>query len=56
MRQRRACVKQPTPILLVNGGHRLEWMVKSGGIDVVLAGLRDNTTRFPWPDPAWRAL
>ena len=31
--------------------HRLEWMVKSGGIDVVLAGLRDNTIRFPWPDP-----
>jgi RNA polymerase-associated protein len=30
--------------------HRLEWMVKSGGIDVVLAGLRDNTFRFPWPD------
>ena len=32
--------------------HRLEWMVKSGGIDVVVAGLRDNTIRFPWPDPA----
>jgi len=32
--------------------HRLEWMVKSGGIDVVLAGLRDNNIRFPWPDPA----
>jgi RNA polymerase-associated protein len=32
--------------------HRLEWMVKSGGIDIVLAGLRDNTIRFPWPDPA----
>jgi RNA polymerase-associated protein len=32
--------------------HRLEWMAKSGGIDVVLAGLRDNTIRFPWPDPA----
>ena len=31
--------------------HRLEWMVKSGGIDVVLAGLRNNTIRFPWPDP-----
>jgi glutathione S-transferase len=31
--------------------HRLEWMVKSGGIDVVLAGLRNNTVRFPWPDP-----
>ena len=32
--------------------HRLEWMVKSGGIEVVLAGLRNNTIRFPWPDPA----
>ena len=31
--------------------HRLEWMVKSGGIEVVLAGLRDNTIRFPWPEP-----
>ena len=30
--------------------HRLEWMVKSGGIEVVLAGLRDNNIRFPWPD------
>jgi hypothetical protein len=32
--------------------HRLEWMVKSGGIDVVLVGLRNNTIRFSWPDPA----
>ena len=30
--------------------HRLEWMVKSGGVEVVLAGLRDNNIRFPWPD------
>jgi stringent starvation protein A len=30
--------------------HRLEWMVKSGGIEVVLAGLRDGTIRFPWPE------
>lgn len=30
--------------------HRLEWMVKSGGIDVVLAGLRDGNIRFPWPE------
>jgi RNA polymerase-associated protein len=29
--------------------HRLEWMVRSGEIDVVLAGLRDNTIRFSWP-------
>ena len=31
--------------------HRLEWMIKSGGIDVVLAGLRDENIRFPWPNP-----
>ncbi len=30
--------------------HRLEWMVKSGGIEVVLAGLRDGNIRFPWPN------
>jgi RNA polymerase-associated protein len=29
--------------------HRLEWMVKSGGIEIVLAGLRDDNIRFPWP-------
>ncbi len=32
--------------------HRLEWMVKSGGIAVVLEGLRDGNIRFPWPDGA----
>ena len=30
--------------------HRLEWMVKSGGIEVVLAGLRDGNIRFSWPE------
>jgi len=30
--------------------HRLEWMVKSGGIEVVLAGLRAGNIRFPWPE------
>ncbi|MGW5956410.1 glutathione S-transferase family protein [Methylorubrum thiocyanatum] len=30
--------------------HRLEWMVKSGGIEVVLEGLRDGNIRFPWPE------
>ncbi|WP_246683016.1 glutathione S-transferase family protein [Methylobacterium sp. WL9] len=29
--------------------HRLEWMVKSGGVEVVLAGLRDQNIRFSWP-------
>ncbi|KAK5123958.1 hypothetical protein LTR85_002155 [Meristemomyces frigidus] len=32
--------------------HRLEWMVKSGGIDVVLEGLNRNNIRFSWPDAA----
>ena len=31
--------------------NRLEWMIKSGGIEVVLAGLRDGNIRFPWPNP-----
>ena len=31
--------------------HRLEWMVKSGGIEVVVAGLRDGNIRFAWPNP-----
>ena len=30
--------------------HRLEWMVKSGGIEVVRAGVRDGSIRFPWPE------
>ena len=29
--------------------HRLEWMVRSGGIEVVQAGLRDRNIRFSWP-------
>ena len=32
--------------------HRLEWMVKAGGIDVVTEGLRDRNIRFPWPHGA----
>lgn len=31
--------------------HRLEWLVKSGGIEVVLDGLRAGNIRFSWPDP-----
>jgi RNA polymerase-associated protein len=31
--------------------HRLEWMIRSGGIDVVRDGLRDGTIRFSWPGP-----
>ena len=32
--------------------HRLEWMVKSGGMDVVLEGLKRKNIRFSWPNPA----
>jgi RNA polymerase-associated protein len=30
--------------------HRLDWMLRSGGLDVVVAGLRDQTIRLSWPD------
>ena len=26
--------------------HRLEWMIRSGGLDVVLEGLQTDTIRF----------
>jgi RNA polymerase-associated protein len=29
--------------------HRLEWMIRSGGIDVVQEGLRQDNIRFSWP-------
>jgi len=30
--------------------HRLEWMIKTGGVDVVLAGMKDGTIHFAaWP-------
>ena len=29
--------------------HRLEWMVRSGGIEVVSAGLETGNIRFSWP-------
>lgn len=29
--------------------HRLEWMIKSGGIEVVEKGLKEDTIRFSWP-------
>jgi glutathione S-transferase len=31
--------------------HRLEWMVKSGGIDIVVHGLEKENIRFSWPHP-----
>ena len=29
--------------------HRLEWMIKSGGVDVVLQGLERDNIRFAPP-------
>jgi RNA polymerase-associated protein len=29
--------------------YRLEWMIRSGGMEVVLEGLRAGTIRFSWP-------
>ena len=29
--------------------HRLEWMIKSGGIDIVRKGLEKDNIRFQWP-------
>jgi glutathione S-transferase/RNA polymerase-associated protein len=26
--------------------HRLEWMIRSGGVDIVLEGLKTQTIRF----------
>lgn len=30
--------------------HRLEWMIKAGGMDVVREGLEKGNVRFSWPD------
>jgi len=29
--------------------HRLEWMVRSGGLDIVVDGVKNDTIRFVWP-------
>lgn len=29
--------------------HRLDFIVRAGGVDVVLEGMRDNNIRFSWP-------
>jgi len=29
--------------------HRLEWMMKSGGVQIVLDGIANNNVRFTWP-------
>ena len=36
----------PMPVVRQYRDHRLEWMVKSGGVDVVLQGLAAGTIRF----------
>ncbi|KEF57339.1 uncharacterized protein A1O9_05256 [Exophiala aquamarina CBS 119918] len=55
-----AATKTPAPLAewLNNGllirqyrDHRLEWMIKSGGIDIVAAGLEKKNIRFQWPNP-----
>ena len=43
--------KGPRPFRRQYRDHRLEWMLKSGGVDVVLRGLKADTIRFsafPW--------
>ena len=32
--------------------HRLEWMVKAGGLEVVREGIERGNVRFSWPDNA----
>ncbi len=29
--------------------HRLEWMIRSGGLDIVTKGIKEDTIRFVWP-------
>jgi stringent starvation protein A len=29
--------------------HRLEWMIKSGGLEVITKGLEKGNIRFSWP-------
>ena len=36
----------PMPVVRQYRDHRLEWMMKSGGVDVVLRGLAAGTIRF----------
>lgn len=31
--------------------HRLEWLIKNGGIGIVQQGLEDDNIRFSWPHP-----
>jgi glutathione S-transferase/RNA polymerase-associated protein len=38
--------RAPMPVVRQYRDHRLEWMMKSGGVDVVLRGLEQGTIRF----------
>lgn len=29
--------------------HRLEWIVKAGGLDIIAQGIKDKNIRFQWP-------
>ncbi|KAI0508733.1 glutathione S-transferase [Xylaria bambusicola] len=31
--------------------HRVEWILKAGGISIIESGLRDRNIRFSWPGP-----
>jgi glutathione S-transferase/RNA polymerase-associated protein len=49
----RSATAASLPVLLASGtfrrqyrDHRLEWMVRSGGLDVVIEGMRKSTIRF----------
>jgi glutathione S-transferase/RNA polymerase-associated protein len=41
-----ASTRAPMPVVRQYRDHRLEWMMKSGGVDVVLRGLERGTIRF----------
>jgi hypothetical protein len=45
-RPRRRVGSRADPIFRQYRDHRLEWMMKSGGVEIVLAGLRNGTIRF----------
>lgn len=39
-----------------NRDHMLEWMLKSGGLQILLDGLKQDNIRFAWPSPAQQPL
>lgn len=42
----RDAASSPMPVVRQYRDHRLEWMMKSGGVEIVLEGLRRGTIRF----------